>query len=161
MKGFFYSLLSATLVLFMTSCANSIFDDLDLDLEAGELQDFSMIKEDGSNIKFEEIVYDPCLESSPGNCFVNAHEDLKSWNVAYLSITFKSDLLPGQEIIPEKIRFGHYFSSDYWNHVFNYTGKMTLKAKSDKCVVISMENVKFSLKDGDYVLNGDLVAKVE
>ena len=38
---------------------------------------------------------------------------------------------------------------------------MILKAKSNKAVVISMQNVKFSIKEGDYILNGDMVFKAK
>ena len=163
MKKYLFSLISVAMVLLMTSCANLIFEDLDLDMDYDDLDEFVCVTADGSKIKFEDFDYEHVASFNPDYCCVSAKEDLKAWNPVYLSFAFKKDILPGEELKLDGSGdlFGCYFSSSALNHTSTYTGKMILKAKSNKAVVISMQNVKFSIKEGDYILNGDMVFKAK
>ncbi len=168
MKKYMFPLLSVILALFTTSCANMIFEELDLGLDYDDLVEFVGVCDDGSKIKFEDLRYYPSAMGHPDHCSVYAGMDTRTeMKPVYLSFHFKNDILPGEEIIVSKFDgistwlFGIWISSSAKSYTDTYTGKMILKAKSDKAVVISMQNVKFSIKEGDYTLNGDLVFKTE
>ena len=164
MKKYLFSLISVAMVLLMTSCANLIFEDLDLDMDYDDLVEFVGVCDDGSKIKFEDLKYDPSPDYSYVFAYMNSRTEMKP---VYLSFYFKNDILPGEEIIvseltgPDPWIFGIMYSNSSKSHTSTYTGKMILKAKSNKAVVISMQNVKFSIKEGNYILNGDMVFKAK
>ena len=168
MKKYMFSLISVAMALLMISCANLIFEDLDLDMDYDDLDEFVCVAADGSKIKFEDFDYDPSVIDHPDYSWVDADMDTRTeLNPVSLHFYFKNNILPGQEITVGKFDgvspwiFGIWVSSSAKSYTDTYTGKMILKAKSNKAVVISMQNVKFSIKEGDYILNGDMVFKAK
>ena len=104
--------------------------------------------------------------SSPSDvpgCFgVISHTDGKDlFSCIWLTFYAKDNIKPGEELQLDRLSFGAFLSSDIQSYANSYTGRMILKEKSPERVVIRMEDVHFNIQHGEYILNGDLVAKVQ
>ena len=73
---------------------------------------------------------------------------------------YVNDMTPAGSVIrADKLVFGILRSSDDRNYTDSYSGGMILKKKTGHKVVIHFDDVRFSILQGNYVLNGDLVAR--
>ena len=105
--------------------------------------------------------YDPSPSDVPGCSGVISHTSGKDvWDSLWLSFYFTDTTPVGGELLLERFGFSAALSSNSYNHTNSFTGKMILKERSEKRVVIAMENVSLSIAHGDYKLNGYMVAKV-
>ena len=97
----------------------------------------------------------------PGCFEVIAHtggkmEDDSFW----LFLVGLNDTKPGAELKPERVSFSALLSSDSRNYTESYSGRMVLTEKTKTRVIIRMEDVRFNILYGEYILNGDLVATI-
>ncbi len=97
------------------------------------------------------------------DCFgVISHTDGRDvFSSMWLDFYAKDDVKPGQELCFENLMFGAPLSSDSRNYANAYTGKMILREKTKDRIVIRMEDVRFTILHGEYILSGDLVALVK
>ena len=103
--------------------------------------------------------YYPSLEDTPGCFEIIAHTDGKKVNDSFwLFLVGLNDTKPGSELKPERVSFSAVFSSDSRNYTESYSGRMVLTEKTKTRMTIRMEDVRFNILYGEYILNGDLVA---
>ena len=104
--------------------------------------------------------YLPSPSDVPGCEGIISHTSGKNvWNSIWLDFYFQDTTPVGGELQLERFWFGAALSSNSNNFAHTFTGKMILKERSAKRVVISMEDVRLSIAHGDYKLNGYMVAK--
>ena len=105
--------------------------------------------------------YFPSIEDAP-RCFeVIAHTDGKRVDDSFwLFLVGLNDTKPGAELKPESVSFSASLSSDSRNYTGSYTGRMILTEKTKTRLIIRMEDVRFNILYGEYILNGDLVATI-
>ena len=105
--------------------------------------------------------YYPSMEDAPGCFEVIAHTGGKMVDESFwLFLVGLNDTKPGAELKPERVSFSALLSSDSRNYTDSYTGRMVLTEKTNTRVTIRMEDVRFNILFGEYVLNGDLVATI-
>ena len=103
--------------------------------------------------------YYPSLEDVPGCFEVIAHTGGKMVDDSFwLFLVGLNDTKTGAELKPERVSFSAVFSSDSRNYTQSYSGRMVLTEKTNTRVTIRMENVRFKIEYGEFILNGDLVA---
>ena len=103
--------------------------------------------------------YYPSMEETPGCFEIIAHTDGKKVDDSFwLHLVGLKDTKPGSELKPEGVSFSAVFSSDSGNYTESYSGRMVLTKKTKIRVTIRMEDVRFKIKYGEYILNGNLVA---
>lgn len=107
----------------------------------------------------EQFDYYPNSEDVPGCGQVIAW--LKPDNAMYLSFCFYNTTQIGGVLDLERLHFGIMISSNSRDYAQEFTGEMRLKEKTGKRVVIRMDNVRFTIARGEYILNGDLIAVVK
>lgn len=91
-----------------------------------------------------------------------AHSNGKMvYSSLWLSFFFHTNDTVGSELRVESFSFGLPLSSNSEDHTNSFTGKMVLKEKTEKRVVISMEDIHMKINHGDYTLNGYLIAKTK
>ena len=105
--------------------------------------------------------YHPSMVDMPGCFEIIAHTDGKMVDESFwLFLVGLNDTKPGAELKPERVSFSALLSSDSRNYTESYSGKMVLKEKTKTRVTIRMEDVRFNILFGEYILNGDLVATI-
>lgn len=120
---------------------------------------FEMSGPDGAMLL--DANYYPSPSDVPGCFGVISHTDGRDvFSSIWLDFYANDNVKPGEELHFENLTFGAPLSSDSRNYASSYTGRMILKEKTRKRVVIRMEDVHFSILHGEYTLNGDLVATV-
>ena len=105
--------------------------------------------------------YIPMPEDQPGCFEIIAHTDGKDvFTSLWLICCVNNNTRVGEELNLERVDFCAALSSDSRNFTTSFTGRMILKERTREMVVIAMEDVHFSILHGEYVLSGDLVARV-
>ena len=105
--------------------------------------------------------YYPSPEDTPGCFEIIAHTDGKRVDDSFwLHLVGLKDTKPGSELRPERVSFSAMFSSDSRNYTESYAGRMVLTEKTKTRATIRMEDVRFQILYGEYVLNGNLVASL-
>ena len=105
--------------------------------------------------------YIPMPKDQPGCFEIIAHTDGKDvFTSLWLICCVNNNTRVGEELILERVDFCAALSSDSRNFTSSFTGRMILKERTREMVVIGMEDVHFSILHGEYVLSGDLVARV-
>lgn len=88
-----------------------------------------------------------------------SHTDGKKvFDSLWLFMYISEETETGSAFEPERLEFSAGLSSDSRNYTHSYSGRMVLTEKSKTRVIIRMENVRFKILYGEYILNGDLVA---
>lgn len=106
-----------------------------------------------------EASYYPSPSDVPGCFGVISHTDGKDvFSSIWLDFYTQENSKIGEDLVFQNLMFGAPLSSDSREYANSYTGKMILREKTGKRVVIRMEDVHFSIQHGEYILNGDLVA---
>ena len=105
--------------------------------------------------------YYPQSEDIPGRFEVISISEGKGvYSSIWFSFCADRDTRAGAVLKPERLSFGALLSSDSHEYTGSYSGRMVLKEKTKDRVVIRMEDVRFTIRHGEYVLQGDLVAYV-
>ena len=105
--------------------------------------------------------YIPMPKDQPGCFEIIAHTDGKDvFTSLWLICCVNNNTRVGEELKLERVDFCAALSSDSRNFTSSFTGRMILKERTREMVVIGMEDVHFSILHGEYVLSGDLVARV-
>lgn len=119
------------------------------------------IKGPDGEMSFKSSYY-PDSESAP-DCFSIISQTIgKSvYDALLLTLSVYNDTALGSELKLEHVGFGAMLSSNSTQFTNTYSGRMILKEKTDTRVTIKMENVHFNIGHGEYILNGDLVAKLK
>ena len=105
--------------------------------------------------------YIPMPKDQPGCFEIIAHTDGKDvFTSLWLICCVNNNTRVGEELKLERVDFCAALSSDSRNFTTSFTGRMILKERTSEMVVIGMEDVHFSILHGEYVLSGDLVARV-
>ena len=118
--------------------------------------------EDASSVSFSRINFYPQPSDVPGCCGVIASTGGKMvYDFIWLSFYFYEDTAVGQDLKFERLLFGMPYSSNSADYTANFSGRMILKEMTGKRAVIRMQDVRFKIAHGEFVLNGDLVAKVK
>ena len=106
-------------------------------------------------------VYD-ASEDVPGCSGVICHTDGKDvFSNIWLSFYFYDTTPQGGELKLERIHFGAGLSSNSREYTNTFTGKMILGEKTDSRVIIYMNDVHFKIQHGEYILDGNLIARTQ
>jgi hypothetical protein len=97
----------------------------------------------------------------PGTNYITFFSDYvgKGSRAYELELTFSGDFKSGNFVV-EQMSFLDLLSSSRF-HSISFTGKVGFVTATDTQVILRLKNVRYLLGDGEYVLNGDLVAIVE
>jgi len=112
-------------------------------------------------MEFTTVYYSSPLDI-PGCSGVICHTNGKDvFSNIWLSFYFNDNTPLGGELQLERLSFGAGLSSDIREYTSTFTGKMELREKTDSRVIIYMDDVHFKIQHGEYVFNGNLVAKIK
>lgn len=112
-------------------------------------------------MEFTTVYYSSPLDI-PGCSGVLCHTNGKDvFSNIWLSFYFNDNTPLGGELQLERLSFGAGLSSDIREYTSTFTGKMELREKTDSRVIIYMDDVHFKIQHGEYVFNGNLVAKIK
>ena len=115
-----------------------------------------------SSFSFSKVLYVAVPSDVPGCSGVIASTDGRNvYDYIWLSFYFYNDTAVGQELKLERLTFGMPLSSNSADYAWTFTGKMLLKEKSGRKAIIRMQDVRFKTAQGEFILNGDLVARVK
>ena len=147
--------------LLCTACFSLNLDGDDEAVDGIDLTLNPLMLSGPDGLMFLSATYDPSPSDVPGCSGVISHTSGKKvWDSLWLSFYFTDTTPVGGELQLERFWFGAALSNNLNNFAHTFTGKMILKERSEKRVVIAMEDVRLSIAHGDYKLNGYLVAKV-
>ena len=125
-----------------------------------QFRDLTMTGPDGA-MKLK-AVYDNSSKDVPGCSGVICHTDGKDvFTNIWLSFYFYDNTPQGSELKLERLSFGALLSSNSREYTSTFSGKMTLGEKTDSYVIVYLEDVHFKIQHGEYVLNGNLIAKTK
>ena len=152
-RTFFFGILALT-VLLIAGCTegfgfgDSVFKELSVNGPDGKME-------------FTTVYYSSPLDI-PGCSSVICHTNGKDvFSNIWLSFYFNDNTPLGGELQLERLNFGAWLSSDIREYTSTFTGKMELREKTDSRVIIYMDDVHFKIQHGEYVFNGNLVAKIK
>ena len=154
-------LLAFSLVgLLCSACTSLNLDGDDETVDGIDLALNPLLLSGPDGIMSLNATYYPNPPDVPGCVEVVSHTKGKDvWDSLWLSFCFPSNAPVGQEIAFERFGFSAALSSNSFNHTSEYTGRIVLKEKSDKRVVIHFDNIHLSIAHGEYTLKGYMVAK--
>ena len=127
--------------------------------------DLMSVNEDGKTVTLSlgKASYYPHPSDVPGCCQIIAHtepgKEALYTEYIWLSFCFYEDTPVGKDLKLERLQFGLPLSSNSRDYTHTFTGRMILKERSDNKAVITLKDVHFKIAHGEYILNGDLVAK--
>lgn len=152
MKRTFFSGLLAVMILLIAGCTEGFGDSA--------FKELSVNGPDGK-MEFTTVYYSSPLDI-PGCSGVLCHTNGKDvFSNIWLSFYFNDNTPLGGELQLERLNFGAGLSSDIREYTSTFTGKMELREKTDSRVIIYMDDVHFKIQHGEYVFNGNLVAKIK
>ena len=152
MKRTFFSGLLAVMILLIAGCTEGFGDSA--------FKELSVNGPDGK-MEFTTVYYSSPLDI-PGCSGVLCHTTGKDvFSNIWLSFYFNDNTPLGGELQLERLSFGAGLSSDIREYTSTFTGKMELREKTDSRVIIYMDDVHFKIQHGEYVFNGNLVAKIK
>ncbi len=123
-------------------------------------QDFVMMTPDVGNLTFKKLT----AQSLDGQYILTAKTDMSGDVVGHtwvvMSLSFDKDTRIGEKITINGISFGPYNTENIYATSLS-SGRIYLKNKTDRNVILRFKDVRFTMDWGVYILNGDLTFSIE
>lgn len=123
-------------------------------------QDFVMMTPDVGNLTFKKLT----AQTVDSQYILTARTDVSgdvidhTWVVMHLS--FNKDASIGKVLTLNGISFGPYNTENIYATSLS-SGRIYLKNKTDRNVILRFKDVRFTMDWGVYILNGDLTFSIE
>ncbi len=111
---------------------------------------------DGATAVFKPATF----ESGSNYVTFFARSNEKGPTLFEMELIFSGDLKSG-DIVVEQLTLCDLMSSSTVDTSSKFTGKVGFVAATESQIVLRLKNVRYQLRRGEYVLNGDLVVNVK
>lgn len=110
-------------------------------------------------LTFSQAVFYESDSDYPGCMSFLANTNGKMWNDAfYLSLLLdENSLIVGSAVKIERLFFALIFSSDSQNMTNTAKGNIFVKQRTNDMIVLRFDKVVFTIKQGSFTMNGDLI----